>query len=110
MRCSKCNRRSVSKGLCRPCYDREKYGTATLPAAPLHSLIQRTADKIAAETESEKAVRVTTNSVARLLGMNGRTFARLMQSTDVRIQTADRICCRLGVHPMEIWGNEWLAA
>lgn len=79
-----------------------------LPAAPLQELIRSKAKRISADTEKGgNAAQVTTNSVMRVLNMNGTAFKKLMNAETVKWDTADRCCGRLGVHPSEVWGLEW---
>ena len=111
MSCSKCDKQTFAKGLCRSHYDAARYRAPRISAAPLHDLIHRAARKMAAEMEHRgNAEQATLNVVAKRLKINGPVFRNLMAADYVLVSTADRICCQLGVHPMDIWGDEWLAA
>ena len=68
-----------------------------LPAAPLKREL-RTAKRKYGDTWDELAVRLRVSS---------RTLTRLLGARDVAEPVADRMACRLGLHPVLIWPREW---
>jgi lambda repressor-like predicted transcriptional regulator len=73
-------------------------GAATFSAQPLQQRL------------SERAARagVTTTEMCVLLGVPRRTMHRVLRSTRLRWDTADRMAIALGHHPHEVW-PEWFA-
>lgn len=69
-----------------------------LPAAPLRRELRR-ALLMHGLTFEELAVR---------LDISCRTLSRLMKARDIGESVADRMSCRLGLHPILLWPNEWL--
>ena len=43
----------------------------------------------------------------RRLGVNRRQVYRWRTAGRIGVVTADRVACRLGLHPCEVWGNDW---
>lgn len=68
-----------------------------LPARPLQSALRQT----------KCGQRLSWRQLARRLGVCDRTLYRLMRATDVSYLVADRMACRLGVHPSDLWPREW---
>lgn len=68
-----------------------------LPAAPLKRELRR-ARRRYGDTWDELAVR---------LRISPRTLTRLLAARDVPEQTADRMACRLGLHPVLLWPRQW---
>lgn len=68
-----------------------------LPAAPLKRELHR----------AQRIHRVTWGELAERLRVSPRTLARLLTASDVCEPTADRMACRLGLHPTLIWPREW---
>lgn len=68
-----------------------------LPAGPLKRELRR-ARRTHGDTWDELAVR---------LHVSARTLTRLLRARDVAEQVADRMACRLGLHPVLIWPREW---
>lgn len=68
-----------------------------LPAAPLKRELRR-ARRLYGVTWDELAVR---------LRISSRTLSRLLAARDVSEQTADRMACRLGLHPVLLWPRQW---
>jgi hypothetical protein len=46
--------------------------------------------------------------LANLIGCDPRQLYRLLSASRICLWTADRWACRLGTHPYELWGDEWL--
>lgn len=71
---------------------------ARLPSAPLKRELRRV----------RRVHRLTWDELAVRLRVSDRTLARLLRSSDVAEQVGDRMACRLGLHPVLLWPNEWL--
>lgn len=71
---------------------------ARLPAAPLKRELRR-ACVVYGLTLDELAVR---------LHVSVRTLGRLLSARDIAESVADRMACRLGLHPVLIWPEHWL--
>lgn len=69
-----------------------------LPAAPLKRELRR----------ARRAYGVTWDELAVRLDISARTLTRLLAARDIAEQVADRLACRLGLHPTLIWPREWL--
>lgn len=63
----------------------------TLDAAPLLELKADTTD----------------DRLAVLLGANRQSVTRWRAGERIALDTADRCAVRLGLHPSEVWGNDW---
>ncbi|HEV8663679.1 MAG TPA: helix-turn-helix transcriptional regulator [Candidatus Methylomirabilis sp.] len=69
-----------------------------LPAAPLHRVLRRLR---AAES-------LTWEELAAQAGVTPRHLFRLLAAERISEGVADRIACRLGLHPVLLWPTEWL--
>ena len=69
-----------------------------LPAAPLHRVLVRM--RI---TES-----LTWSQLADRVGVTERHLWRLLSAPSISERVADRIVCRIGLHPVLLWPDEWL--
>jgi transcriptional regulator GlxA family with amidase domain len=70
---------------------------ARLPAAPLRRLLLRLRD----------AESLTWDELADRAGLTTRHLFRLLAARTVSELVADRISCRLGLHPALLWPEEW---
>lgn len=68
-----------------------------LPAAPLKRELCR----------ARRLYGVTWDELADRLRISSRTLTRLLTARDIAEPTADRIACRLGLHPLLIWPRQW---
>lgn len=48
--------------------------------------------------------------VAERCGVSTRTVQRWRRGALLQVATADRVACELGMHPAEIWGDDWWQA
>lgn len=71
---------------------------ARLPAAPLHRELYR----------QRRVLAVTWVELAARLRISDRTLARLLAAQDIAEPVADRMACRLGLHPVLLWPRHWL--
>ena len=71
---------------------------ARLPAAPLQHELDR----------QRRVLAVTWAELAGRLRISERTLARLLTSRDIAEPVADRMACRLGLHPVLLWPHHWL--
>lgn len=71
---------------------------ARLPAAPLQHELDR----------QRRLLAVTWAELAERLGISERTLARLLRAQDIAEPVADRMACRLGLHPVLLWPHLWL--
>lgn len=69
-----------------------------LPAAPLQRVLRR----------MRAAESLTWDELAERAGVTSRHLFRLLAAPDVSERAADRIACRLGLHPVLLWPDEWL--
>ena len=69
-----------------------------LPAAPLKRELRR----------ARRSYGITWEELADRLRISSRTLTRLLGARDVAEPVADRLACRLGLHPVLIWPREWL--
>lgn len=51
----------------------------------------------------------TQGQLAELLGMSRRNLTRYVQQ-GMSMRVAERFCDRLGLFPVEVWGDDWLDA
>lgn len=51
----------------------------------------------------------TRKALARRLDIDRHALV-ILERNGITLAAADRICDRLGVHPTEIWGDDWLTA
>ena len=70
---------------------------ARLPAAPLHRVLLRLRD----------AESLTWDELADRAGLTTRHLFRLLAAGTVSELVADRISCRIGLHPALLWPREW---
>jgi hypothetical protein len=68
-----------------------------LPAAPLKRVLLRLQD-----SES-----LTWDDLADRVGVTQRQLWRLLAADDLSERVADRIACRIGLHPLLLWPKEW---
>jgi plasmid maintenance system antidote protein VapI len=73
---------------------------ARLPAAPLQRELAR----------QRRVLAVTWAELAARLDISERTLARLLAARDLAEPVADRMACRLGLHPVLLWPRLWLRA
>jgi hypothetical protein len=71
-----------------------------LPAAPLHRVLRKL----------RRDESLTWDELAERAGVTPRHLFRLLAAPDVSDRVADRITCRLGLHPVLLWPTEWLRA
>lgn len=45
---------------------------------------------------------------AKHLGYTRRHIQRLFSADEISVSVADHFCCRMGMHPWEIYGDDWL--
>lgn len=70
-----------------------------LPAAPLQEVLKQIAARQGLAT------------LARKMGVNPDQLSHIAHhNTTVRWETADKICCAMKMHPVELWPHEWTAA
>lgn len=72
--------------------------SARLPAAPLVRELDR----------QRRVLDVTWVEFALRLRISDRTLARLLRARDIAEPVADRMACRLGLHPVLLWPRLWL--
>ena len=70
---------------------------ARLPAAPLRRVLLRLRDN-----ES-----LTWDELADRAGITSRHLFRLLAARTVSELVADRVSCRIGLHPALLWPKEW---
>jgi AraC-like DNA-binding protein len=70
---------------------------ARLPAAPLRRVLLRLRD----------AESLTWEELADRAGLSSRHLFRLLAARTVSELVADRISCRIGLHPALLWPKEW---
>ena len=68
-----------------------------LPAAPLRRVLLRLGD----------AESLTWEELAERAGLSTRQLFRVLASQTVSERVADRISCRIGLHPALLWPKEW---
>jgi len=68
-----------------------------LPAAPLKRVLLRLQD-----SES-----LTWDDLADRAGVTQRQLWRILRANDLSERVADRIACRIGLHPLLLWPEEW---
>jgi len=72
---------------------------ARLPAAPLKRELWR----------AKRRDHITWTELAVHLRVSARTLARVLDAQDLAEPVADRMACRLGLHPIIVWPTDWLA-
>jgi len=70
---------------------------ARLPAAPLRRVLLRL----------QASESLTWEELAERAGLSSRQLFRLLASRTVSELVADRIACRIGLHPALLWPKEW---
>lgn len=70
---------------------------ARLPAGPLVRELRR----------ARRIHRVTWAELAERLGVSERTLMRVLAARDIAEPVADRLACRLGLHPALLWPRHW---
>ena len=68
-----------------------------LPAAPLRRVLLRLKD----------AESLTWDELADRAGLSSRHLFRLLAARTVSELVADRVSCRIGLHPALLWPKEW---
>ncbi len=68
-----------------------------LPAAPLRRVLLRLRD----------AESLTWEELAERAGLSTRQLFRVLASRTVSERVADRISCRIDLHPALLWPKEW---
>lgn len=72
-----------------------------VPLAPLEAIAR------AAANHSDEEWGPAT--FAQLVGVSDRTITRWRKSGRILWHVADEAACALGMHPLNIWGDDWLA-
>lgn len=67
-----------------------------MPAEPIKQLLRQ-----------ERRNRNSWEEVAVSFGISSRTLLRIMQRSDLSINTAETLAFRVGLHPANIWPKEW---
>lgn len=68
-----------------------------LPAAPLKRVLLRL----------QASECLTWDQLADRIGVTERHLCRILTAKDVSERVADRISCRIGLHPLLLWPKEW---
>src|SRR5437870_373296 len=68
-----------------------------LPAAPLKRVLKR--------LQANESL--TWEQLADRIGVTERHLCRILTARDLSELVADRISCRIGLHPLLIWPEEW---
>lgn len=68
-----------------------------LPAAPLTRALRRL----------QASESLTWDELADRVGVTQRHLCRILAARDLSERIADRISCRIGLHPLLLWPNEW---
>lgn len=71
---------------------------ARLPAGPLQRELRLRRGSLG----------MTWTELAVWLGISERTLSRLLHARDLAEPVADRMACRLGLHPVLLWPHLWL--
>lgn len=69
-----------------------------LPAGPLQRELCR----------RRRFLGMTWAELAVWLRISDRTLSRLLHARDLAEPVADRMACRLGLHPVLLWPHQWL--
>ena len=70
---------------------------ARLPAAPLRRVLLRLRDNEC----------LSWDELAERAGLSSRHLFRLLAAVTVSELVADRVSCRIGLHPALLWPNDW---
>jgi hypothetical protein len=68
-----------------------------LPAAPLKRVLLRL----------QASQSLTWDELADRVGVSQRQLCRIFKAKDLSEWVADRISCRIGLHPLLLWPKEW---
>jgi plasmid maintenance system antidote protein VapI len=68
-----------------------------LPAAPLKRVLKRL----------QASESLTWEELADRIGVTERHLCRILTARDLSERVADRITCRIGLHPLLLWPKEW---
>lgn len=68
-----------------------------LPAAPLKRALKRL----------QASESLTWEELADRIGVTERHLCRILTARDLSERVADRISCRIGLHPLLLWPKEW---
>jgi AraC-like DNA-binding protein len=68
-----------------------------LPAAPLKQVLKRL----------QASESLTWEELAARVGISQRQLCRILTARDLSELVADRISCRIGLHPLLLWPKEW---
>lgn len=68
-------------------------------------LIEEYRRRFPSERPHTKGIACT--QAAETLGLCRRQLHRIIISSSIQIATADKYCCALGLHPCEVYGEEW---
>ena len=68
-----------------------------LPAAPLKRVLKRL----------QASESLTWEELADRIGVTERQLCRILTAGDLSELVADRISCRIGLHPLLVWPKEW---
>jgi hypothetical protein len=68
-----------------------------LPAAPLKRVLLRL----------QASESLTWDELADRVGVSQRQLCRILAAKDLSEWVADRISCRIGLHPLLLWPKEW---
>ena len=80
-------------------------GMHLLPTKPLTEYLEYTYPELAVQSRYKEHSK---HGLSRQTGIPKRTIQRWFNGQEhVWIDTADRFCNSLGIHPSRIWGGEW---
>ena len=68
-----------------------------LPAAPLKRVLKRL----------QASESLTWEELADRIGVTERHLCRILAARKLSERVADRISCRIGLHPLLLWPKEW---
>ena len=68
-----------------------------LPAAPLKRVLKRL----------QASESLTWEELADRIGVTERHLCRVLAARELSERVADRISCRIGLHPLLLWPKEW---
>lgn len=82
---------------------------STLPVGPLLAAAHARAAGIdpRCARDGATAVAVPDRLLGEVLGVQRSAVTKLRSRGSVNAWTADRYATRLGLHPAEVWGNDW---
>lgn len=84
--------------------------TRRLPWEPFSRLLLRVTDCKDWKTRNDVYHQdmLGVKRAAELCDVHPRQIHRWRDGQGIRLHTADRMVCRLGYHPIEVWGDEYL--